>query len=141
MHFSVHSQRPGWVRLTHHCQVRHGKEGGLFFQVQILDWLYIFLMYQLKPSSLSSFLQSEAQGIHKLWIQNLKQLKGVTHPESRSIYLDTLGDLYHRADALISRHSQQLDPLSSSRLQHIIGRPLEAHISIAKNIGNLIAST
>ena len=98
-------------------------------------------MNYLKPATADSFIRSQAQGIHQMWIENLKDLKHVTHPESRQMHIDALRDLHRRAQALSDQYADHLDSISSSQIAHILGRPLESHFSIAKNIQNLVGTS
>jgi len=73
-----------------------------------------------------------------MWFSSLKELKAVTHPDSRKMLIENLCDLYNRATVLLERHGEQLDTISSSLLHHITSRSLDGHIAIAKNNQNLI---
>jgi hypothetical protein len=85
-----------------------------------------------------SFLRNECQALHAQWFSSLKELKAVTHPESRTILIENLRDLYSRATTLVEKHGEQLDPISSSLLHHVTSRSLDGHIAIAKNTENLM---
>lgn len=87
-----------------------------------------------------SFLRNECQALHDQWFSSLKELKLVTHPESRKMLIDNLRDLYSRATTLLEKHGEQLDTISSSLLHHITSRSLDGHIAIAKNTENLMKS-
>ena len=85
-----------------------------------------------------NFLRNECQALHDQWVSSLKELKAVTHPESRKMLIENLRDLYSRAATLLEMHGEQLDTISSSLLHHIKSRPLDGHIAIAKNTENLM---
>jgi hypothetical protein len=87
-----------------------------------------------------SFLRNECQALHVQWISSLKELKAVTHPESRTMLIEHLRDLYSRATTLLDSHGEQLDTISSSLLHHINSSSLDGHIAIAKNTENLLRS-
>ena len=84
-----------------------------------------------------SFLRNECQALHVQWFSSLKELKAVTHPESRKMLIENLRDLYNRATTLLVMHEEQLDTISSSLLHHIMSRLLDAHITLTRNTDNL----
>jgi hypothetical protein len=86
----------------------------------------------------NSYLRNECQALHAQWFSSLKELKAVTHPESRKMLIENLSDLYSRAKGLLERHGKQLDTISSSLLHHITSRLLDDHIAIARATDNLI---
>jgi hypothetical protein len=94
----------------------------------------IFTMMTLPEN----FLRNESQCLHAQWFSSLKELKAVTHPESRKMLIENLRDLYSRAATLLEMHGEQLDTISSSLLHHITSRSLDGHVAIAKNTENLI---
>lgn len=65
-----------------------------------------------------------------MWIENLKDLRQVTHPESKQMYLDALSDLYQEAQLLRAKHGNKIDHISSAQLTHVLGRSLVDHIAI-----------
>ena len=87
-----------------------------------------------------NFLRNECQALHVQWFSSLKELKAVTHPESRKMLIENLRDLYNRATSLLDRYGEQLDTISSSLLHHITSRSLDGHIAIAKNTDNLMTA-
>ena len=87
-----------------------------------------------------SYLPNECQALQAQWVSSLKELKAVTHPESRSMLIENLRDLYSRATVLLDRYGEQLDTISSSLLHHITSRSLDGHIAIAKNTDNLMTA-
>ncbi len=93
----------------------------------------------LQPASCSQYLRAQASSIHCKWISCLRDLRQVTHPASRQIYLDDLQDLYKQATALYSRLGEHFDHISRSQLLHIVNRSLDHHISIAKNIETVVS--
>ena len=86
------------------------------------------------------YLRNECKNLHEQWFSSLKELKAVTHPESRKMLIENLRDLYSRAKGLLERHGEQFDNISSSLLHHITSRSLDGHIAIAKNTENLMKS-
>ncbi len=87
-----------------------------------------------------SYLRNECQALQAQWVSSLKELKAVTHPESRTMLIENLRDLYSRATKLLEKHGEQLDPISSSLLHHVTSRSLDGHIAIAKSNENLMKS-
>lgn len=85
-----------------------------------------------------SYLRNECQAIHAQWFSSLKELKAVTHPDSRQMLIENLRDLHGRATDLLDRYGEQLDTISSSLLHHVTSRSLDGHIAIAKNTENLM---
>lgn len=85
-----------------------------------------------------SYLRNECQALHDQWFFSLKELKAVTHPESRKMLIVNLRNLYSLATTLIEKNGEQLDNISSSLLHHVTSRSLDGHIAIAKNTENLI---
>ena len=84
-----------------------------------------------------NFLRNKCQALHVQWFSSLKELKAVTHPESRKMLIENLRDLYNRATSLLDRYGEQLDTISSSLLHHIMSRLLDAHITMTRNTDNL----
>jgi hypothetical protein len=68
-----------------------------------------------------------------MWIENLKDLKQVTHPESKQMYLDALSDLYKQAEHLFTQKDKHLDGITSAQLAHILWTPLVSHVALAKH--------
>ena len=85
-----------------------------------------------------SFLRNESQALHAQWFSSLKELKVVTHPESRKMLIENLRDLYARATTLLDRHGEQLDAISSALLSHITARSFDGHVALAKSSADII---
>ena len=83
-----------------------------------------------------SYLKTNVDTLHKQWVDNLRDIRGVTDPASRSIYTDDLKELYERA-ILLDQH-QELHPQSKGALRHILDRPLEQHLALLKNTRNIL---
>ena len=107
----------------------------VWFLVRVQEWLFLIPIMTTLPQS---YLRNECQALHAQWFSSLKELKAVTHPESRKMLIENLRDLYSRATGLLERHGEQLDTISSSLLHHITSRSLDGHVAIAKNTENLI---
>lgn len=123
-----------WIPLIDHpCHV--GTPPFVWFLVRSQKWLFTLLAFMKVPAS---WLRSECQCIHKMWIASLKELRHVTHPASKQMLLEELAALYERASGVLSTYQAQLDPISLSLLQNITSRPLDGHIAIAKNTDNLV---
>jgi hypothetical protein len=73
-----------------------------------------------------------------MWFDALKQLKTITHPESRQLQLEHLHELYAKARVIESTAADQLDNHSKGLLSHITSRSFDGHVAIAKGSENLI---
>lgn len=122
-----------WIQLIDHT--RHVGTQPCAVSGSILEVAISIFTIMTLPKN---FLRNECQAIHDQWFSSLKDLKVVTHPESRKMLIENLRDLYSRATGLLERHGEQLDPISSSLLHHITSRSLDGHIAIAKNTENLV---
>jgi hypothetical protein len=87
-----------------------------------------------------SYLRNECQGLHRLWFGALKELKSITHPESRQLQLEHLRELYAKAKVIESTVIDQLDDQSKGLLSHITSRSFDGHVAIAKGSENLMKS-
>lgn len=123
-----------WIPLIDHSLATLVRSLVLFL-VRFQEWLFLLFTMTSLPKS---FLRNECQALHAQWFSSLKELKAVTHPDSRKMLIENLRDLYSRATGLLDRHGEQLDTISSSLLHHITSRSLDGHIAIAKNTENLI---
>ena len=85
-----------------------------------------------------SYLRNECQGLHRSWFDALKELKSITHPESRQLQIDHLRDLYAKAKVIESTVADQLDDQSKGLLGHITSRSFDGHVAIAKGSENLV---
>jgi hypothetical protein len=83
-----------------------------------------------------SYLKANVDSVHKLWVENLRDIRQVTDPVARSIYIDDLKDLYHRATLL--DQEQGLHPQMKGCLAHILDRPLDQHLALIKNLRNVL---
>ena len=107
----------------------------MLFLVRFQEWLFTLLAFMNVPAS---WLRSECQCVHNLWISSLKELREVSHPASKQMLLEELAGLYGRANGILNTYEAQLDPISLPLLQHITSRSLDGHIAIAKKTDNLI---
>ena len=73
-----------------------------------------------------------------MWFEGLKELKSITHPESRQLQIEYLHELYAKAKVIESTVADQLDDQSKGLLSHITSRSFEGHVAIAKGSENLI---
>ena len=105
------------------------------FLVRFQLWLFLLSTMTTLPKS---YLRNECQALHDQWFSSLKELKAVTHPESRTMLIENLRHLYSRATTLLEKNGEQLDTISSSLLHHVTSRSLDGHIAIAKSTENLI---
>ncbi len=85
-----------------------------------------------------SYLRNECIGLHRLWFDGLKELKTITHPESRQLQLEHLRELYAKAKVIESTVADQLDDQVKGLLNHITSRSFDGHVAIAKGSENLI---
>lgn len=85
-----------------------------------------------------SYLRNECQGLHRLWFDALKELKSITHPESRRFQIDHLRELYAKAKVIESTAMSQLDDQCKGLLAHITSRSFEGHVAIAKGSEHLV---
>ena len=123
-----------WIPLIYHS--RHvGSPPFVWFLVRFQLWLFLLFTMTTLPKS---YLRNECQALQAQWVSSLKELKAVTHPESRTMLIENLRDLYSRATVLLDRYGEQLDTISSSLLHHVTSRSLDGHIAIAKNTENLM---
>ena len=123
-----------WIPLIDHS--RHvGTPPRSLFLVRFHLWQFPLFTMTTLPKS---YLRNECQALHVQWFSSLKELKAVTHPESRKMLIENLRDLYNRATSLLDRYGEQLDTISSSLLHHVTSRSLDGHIAIAKNTENLM---
>jgi hypothetical protein len=81
------------------------------FKVQFLDQPFLFTD-SMTTSLPPSYLRNECQGLHRSWFDALKQLKTITHPESRQLQLEHLHELYAKAKVIESTVADQLDDQS-----------------------------
>ena len=107
------------------------------FKVQFLDQPFLFT--DSMPTTLPpSYLRNECQGLHRSWLEGLKELKSITHPESRQLQIEHLSELYAKAKVIELTASDQLDDQCKGLLAHITSRSFEGHVTIAKGSENLI---
>lgn len=107
------------------------------FKVQFLDQPFLIndpMTTTLPPS----YLRNECQGLHRMWFEGLKELKSISHPESRQLQIDYLQELYANAKVIESTVNDQLDDPSKGLLAHITSRSFDGHVAIAKGSENLI---
>ncbi len=98
----------------------------------------ILLTNLMTPKLPPSYLRNECQGIHRSWFDALKELKTITHPESRKLQLEHLRELYAKAKVIESTVADQLDDQAKGLLSHITSRSFDGHVAIAKGSENLI---
>lgn len=79
-----------------------------------------------------SYLRNECIGLHRLWLEGLKDLKTITHPESRQLQIEHLRELYAKAKVIESTIADQLDDQSKGLLSHITSRSFDGHVAMAK---------
>lgn len=92
----------------------------------------------MTPKLPPSYLRNECIGLHRLWFDALKELKSITHPESRQLQIDHLRELYAKAKVIESTVKDQLDDQSQGLLSHITSRSFDGHVAIAKGSENLV---
>ncbi len=78
------------------------------------------------------YLFNECHSLHAQWFAGLKDLQGISDPDSRMMQLQFLRALHARANCLLVECGPQLSPIAASLLNHISSRSLEEHIIVAK---------
>ncbi len=73
-----------------------------------------------------------------MWFEGLKELKSITHPESRQLQLEHLHELDAKAKVIASTVADQLDDQCKGLLSHINSRSFDGQVAIAKGSENLI---
>jgi hypothetical protein len=79
-----------------------------------------------------SFFTSQAATLHSKWIQTQLDLKEVTEPSAKAMFIEELREIYKDSHSLLTQHGDKLPPIPKSQLGHIISRPLDQHIALIK---------
>jgi hypothetical protein len=87
-----------------------------------------------------SYYQTQADALHDQWVNTLRDLRNVSEPSARQLYLEDLSSIYDQARNLAARDAAHIDGIRAVKLQHILQRPLEQHIAIAKHNDGTVMS-
>jgi len=79
-----------------------------------------------------SFFLSQAAALHSKWIQTQLELKEVSEPSARTIFIDDMRSIHADAHTLLAQSGDHLPPIPKSQLEHIISRPINQHIALIK---------
>jgi len=80
-----------------------------------------------------SYYQTQADAIHNQWVSTLRDLRQVSEPSARQLYLDDISSIYQQAKSFAASNAAYIDGIRAVKLQHILQRPLEQHLAIAKH--------
>jgi hypothetical protein len=90
------------------------------------------LMKQIYPPT---YYSSVVDSLHNNWVSALKDLRSVSEPSARELYLEDLTSIYSQARSFAAQNAGHIDAVRAVKLEHILQRPLEQHIAIAKHNG------
>lgn len=77
-----------------------------------------------------SFYRNQALTLHRQWVENLKQLKEITKPDAKRIWLDDLRSLHRQVTELVNQ--DVLVTLDQALLDHISDRTIEEHLALVR---------
>ena len=79
-----------------------------------------------------SYIQTNIQSIHSEWVATLRDIRQVSDPAARSMYLEHMEDLYDRA--LTFKDEVGLNTIEHGAIMHILGRPIKDHLTTIKAV-------
>ena len=88
------------------------------------------LMKQTFPTT---YYSSVVDSLHNNWVNTLKDLRAVSEPSARELYLEDLTSIYSQARSFAAQNADHIDGIRAVKLEHILQRPLEQHIAIARH--------
>ena len=77
-----------------------------------------------------SYYHNQALSLHHQWVNNLKEIKEITSPESRKLWIDDLRFLHSQVTQLVDAH--KLAVLDQALLLHISDRTIEEHLALVR---------
>ena len=87
-----------------------------------------------------TYYSTQVDSIHNRWVSTLKDLRSVSEPSARAMYLEDLSSIYLQAHNFAASNAAHIDGVRAVKLQHILQRPLEQHIAIAKHNDGTVMS-
>ena len=72
---------------------------------------------------------AEASGLYSEWVDTLPDMKDVTEPVAKTIYLKDLMDMYDRAKSLLA--TDDLNGFSLQEMKTVTNQPLHSHVLMA----------
>ena len=80
-----------------------------------------------------SYYQTQVDSLHNNWVTTLRDLRIVTEPSAKEMLVGELRAIYDQTRNLVAQHGSHIDAIRSVKLNHILQRPLEGHIAIARH--------
>ena len=86
--------------------------------------------------STDSYLKATIEALSIRWVDSLRQLQEITHPESRRDHIAFLKELYDEAQYIYSQYADHLHPIVKGNLIHIISTDFDRHITVSNKVTN-----
>lgn len=86
----------------------------------------------LAPSKQKQFLESQAKGLYDQWVQTQKELRAITDPTIKAMWLEELNSYYVKAQKLLDEPLLE-GSLHQSYLKIILTRSPEQWAVLAKS--------
>jgi hypothetical protein len=91
----------------------------------------------LAPSKQRQFLEQQARSLYKCWVQTQQELKEITEPSIKAMWVEELTSIYIQAQQLLEEPLLQ-DSTSLSYLKLILNRSVEQWVVLAKSDNKII---
>ena len=127
-----------WTECIHHLvptrddlvMRRRGKGG------PALTWHVQFMPVPINNDTndpMYQYLKSQAEALHSRWIECHEELLEVSDSNWRKVIVDDLREVYEQTKEFLSLHEDDIHPIDTARLKHILSRDLDSHIYVLRH--------